>query len=78
MSKATLVSLFVFVILTILHQDSWNWSDRSLLFGFLPVGLGYHALYSAVVAGFWFLVSHFAWPVHIERWAEEGSTREGE
>ena len=30
-----------------LHQDLWFWSDRlPLLFGFLPPGLWYHALYT--------------------------------
>jgi hypothetical protein len=26
-----------------LHQDSWNWKDKTLVFGFLPIGLAYHA-----------------------------------
>ena len=25
--------------LLIAHQDYWNWTDRSLVFGFMPIGL---------------------------------------
>ena len=54
----------VFVVLAILHQDIWNWDDSSLVFGFLPKGLAYHAMYSLVAATFWALVVKF------EKWAE--------
>ena len=42
-----------FVALIILHHDWWFWSDGRLLFGFLPIGLGYHALISLAAAGLW-------------------------
>ena len=48
MKKPTLVFLIVFVVLAILHQDFWNWDNKNLVFGFMPVGLAYHALYSLV------------------------------
>ena len=32
---------------TLLHQDVWLWrSARPLVFGFLPIGLFYHACYA--------------------------------
>ncbi len=68
----TTVVLVIFFALVILHQDSWNWDNKSLWFGFLPAGLGYHALYSLVAALFWYLVSRFAWPHKTEEWAERG------
>ena len=64
------IVIAVFVILAILHQDIWNWDDSSLVFGFLPKGLAYHALYSIVAATFWGLVVKFAWPEHLEKWAD--------
>ncbi|MCB1079926.1 MAG: hypothetical protein KDM63_02415 [Verrucomicrobiae bacterium] len=67
----TLVVIVAFSILAVLHQDTWFWSDRTLWFGFLPAGLGYHAAYSLVVALFWFIVSQAAWPDRIEKWADE-------
>jgi hypothetical protein len=72
-SKTTVV-VGIFFVLAVLHHDFWNWDNKTLWFGFLPVGLGYHAIYSLVAATFWFLVSRFVWPEHVERWAEEGST----
>ncbi len=39
--------------LMILHHDWWFWEDGRLLFGFLPIGLGYHALISLAAAGLW-------------------------
>ncbi len=39
--------------LMILHHDWWFWVDGRLLFGFLPIGLGYHALISLAAAGLW-------------------------
>lgn len=39
--------------LMVLHQDCWFWEDGRLLFGFLPVGLGYHALISLAAGGLW-------------------------
>ena len=39
--------------LMILHHDWWFWTDGRLLFGFLPIGLGYHALISLAAAGLW-------------------------
>ena len=39
--------------LVILHHDWWFWDDGRLLFGFLPIGLGYHALISLAAAALW-------------------------
>jgi hypothetical protein len=34
-----------------LHQDVWFWRDaRPLVFGFLPIGLAYHAAYTVAVS----------------------------
>ena len=31
------------VLLLVLHQDNWLWNDGTLVFGFMPIGLLYHA-----------------------------------
>jgi hypothetical protein len=59
--------------LLLLHHDFWLWDDRRLLFGWLPIGLGYHLLVSFAAAAAWALVSRFAWPERIEAWAERES-----
>jgi hypothetical protein len=54
-------------LLYVLHQDFWFWRDaRPLVFGFLPIGLFYHAAFTvASTAALWLLVT-FAWPSHLE------------
>ena len=59
------------LILAILHYDFWNWSDRSVQFGFMPTGLTYQAAISLLAGLAWFLVVKFAWPGRIEAWADE-------
>jgi Protein of unknown function (DUF3311) len=49
------------------HQDFWNWTRvEPLLFGFLPIGLWYHAAYSLLVSALMWLVVKFAWPRSLE------------
>jgi hypothetical protein len=54
-------------IMYVLHQDVWFWREaRPLVFGFLPIGLFYHAVFTAACAPvLWALVT-FAWPGHLE------------
>ncbi len=76
MLKKTLLVLAV-AALYVLHQDYWNWRQaRPLVFGFVPVGLFYHACFSVAASLLmWLLVRH-AWPHHIER-DVEGTAGEG-
>ncbi len=40
------------VLLYVLHQDFWFWRDaRPLVFGFLPIGLFYHAAFTVASSG---------------------------
>ena len=55
----------------LLHQDFWFWNAaRPLVFGFLPVGLFYHAVYSLAAAALMWGLVRFAWPAHLEAEAE--------
>jgi hypothetical protein len=52
----------------ILHQDFWNWRRlEPLVFGFLPVGLAYHAAYSVLACIVMAILVKFAWPSHLEK-----------
>lgn len=70
MKRAALVTTVVLVYL--LHQDFWFWQTaRPFVFGFLPVGLFYHAcLTLACSALMWLLVKH-AWPADLEIGVEQ-------
>ena len=59
------------IVLLILHQDFWNWSNSGLVFGFMPLGLFYHACYSMAAAVLWACAIKFAWPSEIVAWADE-------
>ena len=63
------MKLFVWgliVLLIVLHQDFGFWSDGTLLFGFLPIGVGYHVGISIAAAVVWFLATKYAWPDGLE------------
>jgi hypothetical protein len=49
------------------HQDFWFWrTARPLLFGFLPIGIAYHALYCLAAALLMWALTIVAWPRHLE------------
>ena len=47
------------LMLAILHHDWWFWSDSRLVFGFLPIGLAYHATISLAAAGLWAWAAYY-------------------
>ena len=57
------------VLLYVLHQDFWFWREaRPLVFGFLPIGLFYHAAFTvATAAALWLLVAFALGPVSPRR-----------
>jgi hypothetical protein len=68
--KRALLVLAV-LALYVLHQDVWLWrSARPLVFGFVPVGLFYHACFSLAVSALMWLLVTCAWPSHLEEQAD--------
>lgn len=63
--KYALTVLVIAVVL--LHQDLWFWKDKTLVFGFLPIGLAYHIGYSMLAAATLAVLVRFAWPSHLEK-----------
>jgi hypothetical protein len=62
-----LVWFLVIFCLYALHQDVWYWTQaRPLVFGFLPVGLAYHAAYCVAVAVLMWALTRLAWPADLE------------
>jgi len=67
--------VIIVVVLYVLHQDFWFWrAAHPLIFGFIPVGLFYHAGYSLVSALLMWLLVAQAWPAHLEERLGEGAT----
>ena len=62
-----LVLTILIVAVYLLHQDFWNWKKAEpLVFGFLPVGLAYHAGYSILASVLMAILVKLAWPSHLE------------
>jgi uncharacterized SAM-binding protein YcdF (DUF218 family) len=66
------------ITLYVLHQDFWFWrSAKPLVFGFIPIGLFYHACFTVAASlVMWVLVRH-AWPIHLEQEIEHLETGGG-
>jgi len=62
--------------LYVLHQDIWFWRSSYLVFGFIPIGLFYHACFSGAAALLMWLLVTFAWPSHLEREVEQAEREE--
>ena len=62
-----LVAAALIVTLFALHQDFWFWrAARPLVFGFLPIGLAYHAAFTLAASGMLWLLVRYFWPSHLE------------
>jgi len=52
--------------LVVIHQDIWNWDNDTLVFGFIPLTLAYHAGISIAASIVWLIAATTAWPVDEE------------
>ncbi len=57
----------LFAVLVVLHHDFWFWDDGQLVFGFLPIGLGYQMLISLGASILWTWAAVFAWPEELDQ-----------
>lgn len=61
------VVIILIIALIVLHQDFWWWDDiEPLVFGFLPIGLAYHAMISIAAAIVWALAVRYCWPKDVD------------
>lgn len=65
------VTWLLVAALLIAHHDYWYWFDATLVFGFLPIGLFYHACLSLAAGLAWLIVCTIAWPKELEMEASE-------
>jgi hypothetical protein len=62
-----LMATLILVTLYVLHQDIWLWRDaRPLVFGVFPIGLFYHAAYTAALPIVLMVLVRLLWPRHLE------------
>ncbi|HVF88765.1 MAG TPA: DUF3311 domain-containing protein [Blastocatellia bacterium] len=73
-----LILVLVVIALYVLHQDIWFWrTPNPLVFGFLPIGLFYHAAFSVAAALVMWMLVTYAWPSHLEDEVEHREPEEG-
>jgi hypothetical protein len=79
MTKAKIILLVLLLgTVYVLHQDFWNWRRAyPLVFGFLPIGLAYHAAYSVLASTTMGVLVWLAWPKHLESIQPTDSNRKG-
>ena len=65
------VLTFWVVVMILLHQDIWNWTNKTLVFGFLPMGLAYHMFYALLASATMWLLVRFGWPRHLDELESE-------
>jgi hypothetical protein len=72
------VLVLLILMVYVLHQDFWNWRRaHPLVFGFLPIGLAYHAAYSVLASITMALLVRLVWPKHLESVEPTDDRREG-
>ncbi len=72
-----LLLVIALVVLYALHQDIWFWrTAHPLVFGFMPIGLFYQAMFSVAASLMMWLLVKYAWPSHLEREVEESQSKE--
>ena len=50
-----------------LHQDIWFWrTAQPVVFGVLPIGLFYHAAYTAAISLLMWVLVRLVWPGHLD------------
>jgi uncharacterized protein DUF3311 len=63
-----LILTSIVVAVYVLHQDVWFWRNaRPLVFGFLPIGLFYHAAFCLLCSAVMMLLVKFAWPLDLDK-----------
>lgn len=75
MNTKWLLALLVLAV-ALLHQDFWLWRNKTLVFGFLPIGLAYHIGYTFLASATMAILVRYAWPAHLEE-IEPESLAEG-
>ena len=64
---SALAAACLVAVLYVLHQDFWFWNTaQPFVFGFLPIGLYYHAAFTVACSALMWLLVRNTWPAHLE------------
>jgi len=71
-NRTRLLLVAAVAVLYVLHQDFWFWRvARPFVFGFIPIGLFYQAVFSVAASLLMWLLVKYAWPAHLEEEVEQ-------
>lgn len=62
-----LAVIAAFIVMLLMHQDFWLWKDDTLVMGYMPVGLFYHAVFSIFCGVLGWAAIKYAWPEELEK-----------
>ena len=70
------LAALVIALFAILHQDFWFWrTARPLVFGFMPIGLFYHAAFTVACALLMWWLAATMWPAALESADDDRGSR---
>jgi hypothetical protein len=64
------------VFLVVIHQDVWNWNNDTLVFGFIPLTLAYHAGISIAASVVWLIAATNTWPSDLDESSSDAASGE--
>ena len=65
-SNGPKIIIALVILLILLHQDVWFWNNKTVLFGFMPITLFWHACISLGASATWYLATKIAWPQELQ------------
>ena len=72
MNMSAIAAACLVAVLYVLHQDVWFWNAaRPFVFGFLPIGLFYHVVFTVACSALMWLLVRLTWPAHLESASEQ-------
>ena len=77
-NSGPLIITILVLVLLILHQDNWFWTDDTIVLGFMPIALFWHACISIAASLTWYLATKIAWPVDESPMDESSDQPHGE
>lgn len=71
------LTYLLFVALLILHQDFWWWDSETMVLGFMPIALAFHAAFAIACTLLGLVAIKSIWPHELEKLSDGPSEPAG-
>ncbi|MDA0837331.1 MAG: DUF3311 domain-containing protein [Planctomycetota bacterium] len=61
------IILILILGISVLHHDVWWWTSKERVFGFIPIGLAWHAFISIAASMIWVIAVFTCWPDELDK-----------